>query len=94
MTPTFDTEFVTRHLAGLASLEAAIVFAARALVNLFPAVSNVERPGESPEVATARDLVDQCDYLLAALDAHWHAIAAHLPDECPDTANDDHDIPF
>ena len=55
MTRSFDAEFVTRHLVGLASLEAAIVFAARALVNSFPAVSNVERPGESPEIATARD---------------------------------------
>lgn len=94
MTRIFDTEFVTRHLAGLAALEAAIALAARTLVNSFPPVSKVERPGESPDVATARDLVDQCDYFLAALDAHWHAIAAHLPDECPDTANDDHDIRF
>ena len=93
MTRSCDAEFVTRHLAGLASLEAAIVFAARALVNSFPAVSNVERPGESPEVATARDLIDQCDYFLSALDAHWHVVAAHLPDDHPDRANDD-DIPF
>ena len=94
MTRTFDAEFVTRHLAGLAALEPAIALAARTLVNSFPAVSKVERPGESPDVATARDLVDQCDYFLAALEAHWHAIAAHLPDHCPDTANDDHDIPL
>jgi len=93
VTRPFDAEFVTRHLAGLAALEAAIVFAARALVNSFPAVSNVERPGESPEVATARDLIDQCDYFLSALDAHWHVVAAHLPDDHPDRANDD-DIPF
>ena len=93
MTRSFEAEFVTRHLAGLASLEAAIVFAARALVNSFPAVSNVERPGESPEIATARDLVDQCDYFLSALDAHWHVVAAHLPDDHPDKTNDD-DIPF
>lgn len=95
MTRSYDAEFVIRHLAGLASLEAALVFAARALVNSFPAVSNVEppRPGESPEVATARDLVDQCDHFLSALDAHWHVVAAHLPDDHPDRANDD-DIPF
>jgi hypothetical protein len=93
MTRSFDAEFVTRHLAGLTSLEAAIVLAARALVHSFPAVSNVERPGESPEVATARDLVDQRDYFLSALDAHWHVVAAHLPDDHPDKANDD-DISF
>ena len=93
MTSSYDAEFVTRHLAGLASLEAAIVFAARALVNSFPAVRNVERPGESREVATARDLVDQCDHFLSVLDAHWHIVAAHLPDDHPDRANDDGDIP-
>jgi hypothetical protein len=94
MTRSFEAEFVTRHLAGLASLEATIVFAARALVNSFPAVSNVERPGESPELATARDLVDQCDDFLSALHAHWHVVAAHLPDRHPDKANEDDDIPF
>jgi hypothetical protein len=80
MTRAIDAEFAAHHLAGLASLEAAIVFAARALVHSFPAVTKVERPGESPEVATARNLVDQCDYFLAALDAHWQVIAAYLPD--------------
>ena len=94
MTWAIDAEVAAHHLAGLASLEAAIVFAARALVLSFPAVNKAERPAESPEVATARDLVDQCDYALAALAAHWHVIAAHLPDECPDKANDDRDIPF
>jgi len=80
MTRVIDAEFAARHLAGLAALDAAIMFAARALVHSFPAITKVERPGESPEVATARDLVDQCDYFLAALDAHWQVIAAYLPD--------------
>lgn len=93
MTRSFDAEFVTRHLAGLASLEAAIVFAARALVHSFPAVTKVERPGESPEVATARDLVDQCDYFLAALAAHYQVIAAHLPNGYADQSKY-HDMPF
>jgi len=93
MTAPLDAAIVTRQLAGLASLEAAIVFAARALVHSFPAVTKVERPGESPEIATARDLVDQCDYFLAALDAHWRVIAAHLPDGHDDKSSDD-DIPF
>jgi len=80
MTRPIDAECAVRHLAGLAALEAAIVLAARALVHSFPAVTKVERPGESPEIATARDLVDQCDYFLAALDAHCQVIAAYLPD--------------
>ncbi|HKV68963.1 MAG TPA: hypothetical protein VJN72_12810 [Gaiellales bacterium] len=91
MTRALDAEFATRHLAGLASLEAALVLAAQALVHSFPAITKVERPGESPEVATARDLVDQCDYFLAALAAHWHVIATHLPDGHSDKRND---MPF
>ena len=84
MTRAIDPEFATRHLAGLAALEAAIVLAARALVSSFPAVTKVERPGESPEVATARDLVDHCEYFLVALDAHRQAVASHLPDRRSD----------
>ncbi|TMQ10662.1 MAG: hypothetical protein E6J90_36030 [Deltaproteobacteria bacterium] len=59
-----------------------------------PAVNKVERPGESPEVATARHLVDQCDYFLAALNAHCQVIAPHLPDRHPDKFKYDDDIPF
>ena len=81
------------QLAGLASLEAAIVFAARALVHTYPGVNKVERPGETDETATARDLVDQCEYMLAALDAHWRIVAAHLEDGHPDKSKYD-DIPF
>ncbi len=81
------------QLAGLAALEAAIVLAARALVRTYPAVNKVERPREPPDVATARDLIDQCEYLLAAIDAHWQIVAAHLPDDHPDKSNH-HDIPF
>jgi hypothetical protein len=93
MTRPIDAECAARHLAGLAALEAAIVLAARALVHSFPAVTKVERPGESLEVATARDLVDQCDYFLAALDAHWQVIAAYLPDGHADRSRCDA-IPF
>jgi hypothetical protein len=77
--PTSDA-LAAHQLAGLASLEAAIVFAARALVRTYPGINKVERPGEIAEVATARDLVDQCEYMLAALDAHWRIVAARLPE--------------
>lgn len=91
--PILDDQLVAHQLAGLASLEAAIVFAARAIVNTYPAINKVERPREPPDIATARDLVDQCEYFLAALDAHWRVVAAHLPDAHPDRTKDDH-IPF
>lgn len=66
--------------AGLAALEAAIMFAARAVRHAYPTVDKVERPQEPPEIATARDLIDQCEYFLAALAAHWNAIATSRPD--------------
>lgn len=90
--PTTDL-LAAHQLAGLASLEAAIVIAARALVHTYPAINKVERPREPPEIATARDLVDQCEYFLAALDAHWRIVAVQLPDGQPDKSKD-HDIPF
>ena len=88
------TDALAAHqLAGLAALEAAIRFAARALVHTYPAINKVERPCEPPEIATARDLVDQCEYFLAALDAHWRIVAVQLPEGHPDRSKY-HDIPF
>lgn len=81
MTPPTDDVFAACQLAGLAALDAAVVLAARALVNTYPAVAKVERPDESPELASARDLVDQCEYLLAALDAHRRHVARRIPVE-------------
>ena len=92
MAPTTDV-LAAHQLAGLASLEAAIVFVARALVHTYPAINKDERPHEPPEIATARDLVDQCEFFLAALDAHWRLVAVQLPDGHPDKSKYD-DIPF
>jgi len=89
MTRPIDAEVAAHQLAGIASLEAAIVFAARALVDTYPDVTEVERSSKSPEVATVRDLLDQCEYLLAALDVHWQAVSAHLPDGHPDKSKYD-----
>ncbi len=91
--PSLDDHRIVQQLAGLAALEAAIVFAARALVNTFPAINKDLRPREPPEISTARDLVDQCEHFLAALDAHWRVLAAHLPDGHPDRSAYDH-MPF
>ena len=93
MTSPISATLAAHQLAGLASLEAAIVFAVRALVHTYPAVNKVERPCESSDVATARDLVDQCEYFLAALDAHWRIVTSHLPDGHPDKSKYE-DIPF
>ena len=93
MTPPTTDALSAYQLAGLASLEAAIVFAARALVHTYPGVNKVERPREPPDTATARDLIDQCEYLLTALDAHWRIVAAVLPDDHPDKSTYN-DVPF
>ena len=94
--PTDATTLVDHQLAGLASLEVAIEFVMRAAVHSYPALSKVQRPNEPPEIATARDFVDQCELLLAALNAHWNVLATAFPDECPvhHDDHDDHDIPF
>lgn len=94
MMSPIDSALVGHHLAGLASLEVAIVFAMRAAVQSYPSLNKVQRPNEPSEIATARDFVDQCELLLAALNAHWNVLVTDLPDECPVQHDDDHDIPF
>lgn len=83
MTPPTDDVLAACQLAGLAALDAAVVLAARALVNTYPAIANVERPNEPPELATARHLVDQCESLLAALDLHQCHVARRVPTRPP-----------
>ena len=92
-TPTDAGAFVAYRRAGFASLEAAILFAARAAVLSYPALDKVQRPDEPPEISTARDFVHQCELVLAALDAHWYAVATGLPATCP-FPRDSGDIPF
>ena len=75
-----DPDGLADQCAGLAALEAAIMFAARAVRHAYPTVDKVERPQEPREIATARDLVDQCEGFLAALAAHRNSIATSLPD--------------
>jgi hypothetical protein len=81
------------QLAGLASLEAAIVFAARALVATYPAVNRVPRPGDHAELTSARALIEGCECFLLVLDTHWQQVAVHLRDGHPDKTKYDDD-PF
>jgi hypothetical protein len=81
------------QLAGLASLETAIIFAARALVATYPAVHRVQRLGDHASLTTARDLIDGCECLLLVLGAHWQQVAVHLRDGHPDKTKYDAD-PF
>ena len=96
MTPSTNAAALVDHqLAGLASLEVAIEFAMRAAAHTYPALHKVQRPNEPPEIATARDFVDHCELLLAALSAHWNVLATAIPDECDcPVQHDGDDIPF
>jgi hypothetical protein len=79
------------QLAGLASLETAIIFAVRALAATYPAVSRDQRPGDHGELMSARELIDGCECLLDVLDAHWQQVAVHLHDVRSDKFQyDDH----
>ena len=79
------------QLAGLASLEAAIVFSVRALVATYPGVSRDQRPDDHPEITSTRELIDGCERLLEVLDAHWQQVAVHLHDGHENkTKYDDH----
>lgn len=71
------------QVAGLVFLEAAVVFAARALDVTYPAIYRAPRSGDPAELKSARQLLEDCGYLLVTLDAHWKRAAAHLPDSHP-----------
>ena len=81
------------QLAGLASLESAIMFTARALVATYPAVSRSPRPRDHAELTSARQLVESCERLLVVLDTHWKQAASHLGSGHPDKTKYDDD-PF
>jgi len=78
----------TRHqFAGLDALEALVEIAMHALVESYQELHREPRPRDSPEVLTARTLVDLCGRLLAAVDRHRRHVVARLP-------HDQHAWPF
>ncbi len=83
-----DDPLAAHRLAGLTALETAVVIAARALVMTYPRVNRVPRPCDSAELRTARDLIDDCERLCVAIDAHRQEIRPRVHDDV------DHDRPF
>lgn len=79
-----DDPQATYQIAGLIALEAAVAIAARALVVTYPGVNRVPRPDDPAELRTARDLIDDCERLCFALDAHRNEIKRHVPEELDD----------
>lgn len=72
------------QIAGLVALEAAVAIAARALVVTYPGANRLPRPDDPDELRTARDLIDDCERLCFALDAHRHEITRHVPVDLDD----------
>ena len=79
-----DDPQTTYQIAGLIALEAAVAIAARALVVTYPGVNRVPRPDDPAELHTARELIDDCERLCFALDAHRHEITRHVADDLDD----------
>jgi hypothetical protein len=81
------TDNARYQLAGLASVDAVVEIAMRALVETYPAFGRETSPTDSGEVVSARNVVDLCARLLIAIDTHRRYVASHLP-------SDEHDWPF
>ena len=79
-----DDPQATYQIAGLIALEAAVAIAARVLVVTYPGVNRVQRPEDPAELHTARELIDDCERLCFALDAHRHEITRPVADDLDD----------
>jgi hypothetical protein len=79
-----DDPLAVYQIAGLTALETAVALTTRALVMTYPGVNRVERPCDSAELRTARDLIDDCERLCFALDAHRQEIRSQRHDELDD----------
>ena len=66
------------QLAGLATLEASVRTALRALHVAYPVIGRPSQDDDGFEVMTARALAERCDDLLAALDDHRSTVAPRL----------------
>jgi hypothetical protein len=83
------------QVAGLAFLEDAVAFTVRILAVTYPAIFRVPRPSDHAELASARQLLDDCGHLLIALDAHRKQAAAQRAEGHPaKTKHDDDDDLF
>ncbi len=79
-----DDPLAAYQIAGLTALEAAVTIAARALVTRYPGVNRVPRAEDPAELRTARDLIDDCERLCFALDAHRQEIRRNARDNIDD----------
>jgi hypothetical protein len=79
------------QVSGLAFLEDTVVFTARVLAVTYPDIHETPRVGDHAELASARQLLDDCGHLLRTLDDHWKQAAVHLPNGHPAKMKHDDD---
>jgi hypothetical protein len=82
------------QIAGLAFLQDVVVFTTRVLSVTYPDIHEAPRRGDHAELATARQLLDDCGHLLNAIEDHWRQTAVYLPDDHPAKNKTDDDDPF
>jgi hypothetical protein len=73
-----DPLVLQRQLAGLASLEATVRTALRALYATYPTLARPQSDDEAFEITTARMLADSCNEVLVGLDDHRAHVAQRL----------------
>ena len=71
------------QVAGLAFLQDVVVFTTRVLSVTYPDIQEAPRQDGHAELATARQLLDDCGHLLNAIEDHWRQTAVYLPDGHP-----------
>jgi hypothetical protein len=81
-----DDPQATYQIAGLIALEAAVTIPVRVrvLVVPYPGVNRVQRLEDPAELHTVRELIDDCERLCFALDAHRQEITRHVADDLYD----------
>lgn len=89
--PSFDElarvsegDLAEHQVAALTALEAAVIIISRSIVATYPPVHRLPQARESPELRSARRLLDDCEGLLVSLDAHRRAVSIHLIHGDPD----------
>ena len=73
-----DPLALQRQLAGLASLEATVRTALRALYATYPTLARPQSDDEAFEITTARMLADSCNEVLVGLDDHRAYVSQRL----------------
>jgi hypothetical protein len=76
--PEIDDLIIKPLLGLIAVIEPALIVIARSLRGSHPDIDRLARPGDDPETAAARQIVDDCDALLYALDHYRDLVDAQL----------------